>query len=93
VGWYNSTDERSRHLLRTYTGRDGQAPAWILLREAWASVAEMAIAPMQDFLALGNEARINTPGVAKGNWLWRLRDLPWYACDGLLRLSQTYGRI
>jgi len=93
VGWYNSTDERSRHLLRSYTGRDGQTPAWILLREAWASVAEMAIAPMQDFLALGNEARINTPGVAKGNWLWRLRDLPWYACDGIMRLSQTYGRI
>lgn len=93
VGWYQSADERTRHQLRVYTARDGSAPAWSLLREAWASVAETSIAPMQDFLALGNEARMNTPGVAKGNWLWRLRDLPWYACDGILRMSLAYGRI
>ena len=92
AGWYQSADERVRHLFRAYTARDGSAPAWTLLREAWASVAGLAVAPMQDFLGLGNEARINTPGVAKGHWLWRLRDLPWYACDGLWRMSATYGR-
>ncbi|HND30823.1 MAG TPA: 4-alpha-glucanotransferase [Myxococcota bacterium] len=92
VGWYQSADERVRHQFRAYTARDGSAPAWTLLREAWASVAGLAVAPMQDFLGLGNEARINTPGIAKGNWLWRLRDLPWYACDGLWRMSATYGR-
>jgi 4-alpha-glucanotransferase len=37
-----------------------------------ASVGDMAIVPMQDVLALGSEARMNTPGVATGNWGWRL---------------------
>jgi 4-alpha-glucanotransferase len=31
-----------------------------------------AIAPLQDFLRLGEEARMNTPGVAAGNWQWRI---------------------
>jgi 4-alpha-glucanotransferase len=39
---------------------------------AWTSVAELAIAPMQDLLALGPEARMNRPGVSEGNWRWRL---------------------
>lgn len=92
AGWYRSTDERTRHHLRVYTARDGGSPAWALMREAWASVAGLAVAPMQDVLGLGNEARMNVPGVAAGNWLWRLRELPWYACEGARRLSETYGR-
>jgi 4-alpha-glucanotransferase len=40
---------------------------------AWASVAVLAIAPLQDLLGLGNEARMNKPGVAEGNWRWRFR--------------------
>lgn len=92
VGWYQNTDERTRHHLRTYTARDGHAPAWTLIREAWASVAGLAVAPMQDILALGNEARMNVPGVAEDNWLWRLRELPWYACEGVRRISETFGR-
>lgn len=92
VGWYRATDERTRHHLRVYTARDGSSPAWSLMREAWASVAGLAIAPMQDVLSLGDEARMNVPGVAAGNWQWRLRELPWYACEGVRRLSETYGR-
>jgi 4-alpha-glucanotransferase len=45
------------------------APA--LLRVAWESVAALAIAPLQDLLNLGNEARMNVPGRADGNWRWR----------------------
>ena len=58
----------------------------------WHLVAGLAVAPMQDILALGNEARMNVPGVAEGNWLWRLRELPWYACEGVRRMSETFGR-
>jgi 4-alpha-glucanotransferase len=43
-----------------------------MIRSAWASVADIAIAPMQDFLNLGNEARINYPGNPSGNWSWRM---------------------
>ncbi len=92
VGWYASTDPVVRHRARTYCGRDGSDPAWMLLREAWASVAGTAIAPMQDVLRAGPEARLNTPGEADGNWGWRLLDLPWDACGWLAQLNATYAR-
>lgn len=92
VGWYQSTDPRSQHRFRVYTGRDGSAPAWAMLREAWASVAHTAVAPMQDVLGLGAEARMNTPGIAKGNWGWRLRDLPWHLGAMMRGLGETFGR-
>ena len=44
-----------------------------MLCAAWGSVAETAIAPMQDFLNLGSEARMNFPGTVGGNWLWRMQ--------------------
>jgi 4-alpha-glucanotransferase len=92
AGWYAAADERTRHRFRITTGRDGTSPAWALMREAWSSVAETAIAPMQDFLGLGSDARFNTPGAATGNWGWRLRDIPWHACGSARALSETFGR-
>jgi len=38
---------------------------------AWSSVAALAIAPLQDLLNLGKQARMNVPGRADGNWRWR----------------------
>jgi 4-alpha-glucanotransferase len=45
---------------------------WALIRMAYLSVANLAIVPVQDALGLGNEARMNRPGIARGNWAWRL---------------------
>ena len=45
-----------------------------MIREALASQADTAIVPAQDLLELGSEARMNFPGIAKGNWQWRLKD-------------------
>ena len=45
-----------------------------MIREALASQANTAIVPAQDLLELGSEARMNFPGIAKGNWGWRLKD-------------------
>jgi 4-alpha-glucanotransferase len=42
-----------------------------LLRLAWSSPAALAIAPLQDVLNLGREARMNRPGSTEGNWRWR----------------------
>ena len=92
AGWYESTDEAVRDRFRLYTGRDGSDPAWAMLREAWASAAGTAIAPMQDFMTLGADARMNTPGVAAGNWGWRLRDLPWQSCGWIRQLGANFGR-
>lgn len=92
VGWYQSTDDAVRDRFRLYTGRDGSDPAWAMLREAWASTAGTAIAPMQDLMKLGGEARMNTPGSAVGNWGWRLRDLPWQSCGWIRQLGASFGR-
>jgi 4-alpha-glucanotransferase len=45
--------------------------AWELIRLAWFSAAGLAIAPLQDLLNLGAEARMNLPGSVGGNWRWR----------------------
>jgi 4-alpha-glucanotransferase len=45
-----------------------------LMRLAWSSPAALAIAPLQDLLNLGSEARMNVPGRADGNWRWRVRE-------------------
>jgi 4-alpha-glucanotransferase len=44
------------------------------MRVAWESRAALAIAPLQDVLDLGNEARMNLPGTEEGNWRWRYDD-------------------
>ena len=67
-----------------------------LIRAALGSVGELAVIPVQDVLALGSEARLNTPGTASGNWTWRLA--PRWRCRagtctrGFLRLNRIYGR-
>ena len=50
---------------------DGRDIVWDLIRAAWASVAHTAIAPLQDVLSLGSEARLNFPSRPSGNWGWR----------------------
>jgi 4-alpha-glucanotransferase len=44
---------------------------WVFIRAILASVADMAIIPLQDVLGLGSEARMNLPGTSSGNWRWR----------------------
>jgi 4-alpha-glucanotransferase len=74
-GWYERVPEKERSFYRRYLNRDGSQVAWDLIRAAWGSVAVFALAPMQDFLSLGNEARMNYPGNPSGNWSWRMPDL------------------
>ena len=73
-GWYERVSEEEKHTYRRYFDRDGSNAAWDLIRGVWASVAVFGLAPMQDFLNLGNEARMNYPGNPSGNWSWRMSD-------------------
>lgn len=95
VGWFRSRPEHERAAVQTYLGRDGSDIAWDLIRVAWASVANTAIAPMQDVLRLGDEARMNVPGQPVGNWSWRMlpSQLDPSLADGLRELTHAYGRI
>ena len=93
-GWYRTTPEHERDHSRRYLARDGGDAAWDLIRAAWASVAYFAIAPLQDVLNLGAEARMNFPGKPQGNWAWRFKAEqlnPWIL-DRLADLTQMYGR-
>ncbi|MCU0706175.1 MAG: 4-alpha-glucanotransferase [Fimbriiglobus sp.] len=73
LGWWTALGETDRKKLSDYIGHEVREPDWDLIRMAWASVALLAIAPLQDVLGLGREARMNVPGVAGGNWEWRFR--------------------
>jgi len=70
-GWFENLTQQERSLFDRYAPGACADPAWALIRLAWASVAELAIAPLQDVLRLGNEARMNHPGTVAENWRWR----------------------
>jgi len=73
-GWYDelSADQRANvWRLLGAPPSEGREIAWELIRFAWSSPAALAIAPLQDLLNLGLEARMNIPGRAAGNWAWR----------------------
>ncbi len=72
-GWYGGLTEGNRHYLGITLGRHVTEPSWEMIRSAWSSVAVVAVAQFQDLLGLGNEARMNRPGVPEGNWRWRFR--------------------
>ena len=93
-GWYRTAPEKDRDHVRRYLAKDGGDATWDLIRLAWASVARYAIAPLQDVLNLGTEARMNFPGKAQGNWAWRFQQQqlnPWLL-DRLAEMTQLYGR-
>lgn len=69
-GWLASLPEDARHYLGDYLGTPSP-DTWLLVKTALASVARMAIIPLQDFLTLDNTARMNTPGTTDNNWHWR----------------------
>jgi 4-alpha-glucanotransferase len=66
-----------------------------MLRLSQSSVADVSMAPLQDVLRLGSEARQNTPGRSGGNWSWRFHAdaLTTELAHQLRELAMTYGRL
>jgi len=96
-GWYEALSAMEQQSVWQRLGRSRGAAAEVapaLLRLAWESVAALAIAPLQDLLNLGNEARMNVPGRADGNWRWRCTEemLSTPAFEWLRDLTRTSGR-
>jgi 4-alpha-glucanotransferase len=84
VGWFESvagegttrTAEqiaRERDFTLRYLQSRGSEMHWDMIRLAVASVARLAVFPMQDVLGLGSEARMNMPSTSRGNWGWRMQ--------------------
>jgi len=76
--WFDElTSSRKETLCRRYFNQDNERdikPGPALMGLAWSSRGALAIAPLQDLLNLGHEARMNVPGRAGGNWRWRCTD-------------------
>ena len=76
LGWFTSIPEETRRFVLQVLGAEPKDMPWALIEAAIASPAMLAVVPMQDLLALGTEARMNTPGSLEGNWAWRMRATP-----------------
>lgn len=84
VGWWNSSGAndsirtpedvaKEKAFARAYLNLRDEPVHWAMIRTILASIADLAIVPVQDVLGLGTEARMNLPGTSKGNWRWRCR--------------------
>jgi 4-alpha-glucanotransferase len=84
LGWYRNylADPKQvdvvtpflRELITAYPDLASKPLHWQLIASVLHSAANSAVVPVQDILGLGNEARMNVPGEAKGNWAWRLHE-------------------
>jgi 4-alpha-glucanotransferase len=105
VGWWSSkgvgesirTAEdigKERAFAKAYLGFENEPINWVFIRTILASVAAIAMIPLQDVLGLGSEARMNLPGTVSGNWKWRYRASALTADveARLRRLTVTYDR-
>ena len=103
VGWFNgspgdirSSDEivATQQAALRVTGGKAETIHLDMIRTAFATPSNIAIAPMQDYLGLGSEARINIPGTSSNNWRWRVLDteLTDTVCDNVAAMAAASGR-
>ncbi len=104
VGWWTSgvgdstrtldNVQREREFALKYLASDGREIHWAFIRAVLASVAALAVIPLQDVLGLGSEARMNLPARPGGNWRWRYHTdaLTDDVRNRLRELTITYGR-
>lgn len=94
-GWWANLPESSRDRFRKYSSSDGEDIAWDAIRMAMASVANLAIVPMQDILGLADDARMNVPGTSRNNWTWRLPTGALQEADGgrFREMLELFGRL
>jgi 4-alpha-glucanotransferase len=97
AGWYASLSPEMQDSVRRYFRSDGNSIAWDMIRWAYASPCRLLILSLPDLLALGSDARFNTPSTREGNWTWRctaeaLQGLQTRSSRYLQELARTYGR-
>jgi len=94
LGWYESGTEKERDYFRRYMNVSGEDVSWDMIRLAFSSPAETVVVPVQDVMSLGGEHRMNTPGVAVGNWMFRYTKdmLDEKLAEGLYYFSELFER-
>ncbi|WP_199755400.1 4-alpha-glucanotransferase [Chroococcidiopsis cubana] len=99
IGWWNKASDKEKQFVAKYLGDESAAKIteinWEFIQLALASVADLAILPLQDILGLDDRARMNDPSVNAGNWRWRYESsemLTPQLRDRLLEMTQIYSR-
>lgn len=76
LSWWNSLSDGDRSRVSVYLGKKRIKAPDTFIKAVMDSRAETAMIPMWDILSLGDEGRINRPGVTGGNWTWRMEKIP-----------------
>ena len=97
-GWYHAVGKYARDFAKEYMCKprmDEDTLAGDFICLAMGSVADLCVIPMQDYLGLGSEARINIPSTLGGNWVWRMKEGQFdeETAEEILRVTRLYGRI
>lgn len=97
LGYLWELDEQTRQRMLCYCGFKGNdwgSGCDDIIRTLFASSAGLVILPIQDVLGYGSDTRMNRPGTAKGNWLYRVTKEQLCGVDKekYLKLNRTYFR-
>lgn len=98
IGWLDSITEEERRMVRDYLWDYETAKEqlnWPLICMLMRSRANVVMIPVQDYLGLGNEGRINHPSTVGKNWRWRLTggQLSEELKKQVRRITKLYGRM
>ncbi|HEX9037556.1 MAG TPA: 4-alpha-glucanotransferase [Ktedonobacterales bacterium] len=93
-GWFEARTGHEREYALQYLSCEPDDVTWAMIRAAYASVARLALVPLQDVLNESSEGRMNYPSRADGNWEWRYveADLTFSQAQRLRALTELYGR-
>ena len=93
-GWLDKCKKEELEYIRDYSGYEGDELVWLFIRLALSSTSAYCIIPMQDFLELGDEARMNIPSTLGGNWCWRYSEdkINENLVQRIKKLTVLYGR-
>ena len=95
LGWWNDASEETHARARKKLGmpEDSSDILPYIIKKTFESVADTVIVPMQDWLGLADEGRMNFPGTVGGNWLWRMAPLDYAPiARRIRRLNRMSGR-
>jgi 4-alpha-glucanotransferase len=95
LGWFKTIPRTDKAFAKKYLNlKSNKNVTWEFIRATFMSVSDTAIIPMQDYLELGSEARINTPSTLGKNWTWRMKSdaITPELAERMKDMAKTYGR-
>ncbi len=93
-GWFANAKPADKKYALAYMRGTVKGIHWDMIRTAWSSVADTAVAPFQDFLGAGDSGRMNLPGTTRDNWQWRMKqsDMSETLATKIAAITALYGR-